>query len=112
MMARFDEVTRCLRNSLDSLAVGWQDLWHKARRFDPIHAVSGDAGLSTGTAYESMGRHVFRAERSGRDHRGASGSPCHGQCRFDFSVNGRYLNIRGKEARSITSKTARKAGTT
>lgn len=109
-MSRFDEFTGAMRESFDSLADGWQDLWQKARsavtHFTPFQDKDGRQhpdsaqwsrwGVMSADLSESEDALEVSLEAPGME----SGD-------FDISVDGRYLSIRGKKHVSSERKEGR-----
>lgn len=99
-MSRFEELTHNLRESLDGLAEGFQDLWHKARnavtRFTPFQ---DEEGVSHPASFNASRWGVMSAELSETDAELEVQLEAPGMERgdFDVSVNGRYLSIRGRK---------------
>lgn len=99
-MSRFEELTHSLRESLDGLAEGWQDLWHKARnsvtRFTPFRDEEGERhpdpvhvsrwGVMSAELQETDDALEVQLEAPGM----SAGD-------FDIRVDGRYLSIRGRK---------------
>lgn len=100
IMSRFEGFTNSLRESLDSLADGWQELWQKARtaltRFTPVKDDSGETGpvplhtsrwgLISAELRETNDSIEVQLEAPGMDKKD-----------FDIDIEGRYLRIRGKK---------------
>ncbi len=99
-MSRFEEFTGAVRESIDSLAEGWQDLWHKARnavtRFTPFQDESGTQHPSSAhwSRWGVMSAELNETDSSLEVHLEAPGME---RSDFDISVNGRHLSIRGKK---------------
>lgn len=99
-MSRFEEFTHTLRESLDNLTEGWQDLWNKARnsvtRFTPFQ---DEEGKSHPLAEHTSRWGVMSAELKEMDDTVEVQLEAPGMTRddFDISVDGRYLSIRGKK---------------
>ena len=99
-MSRFEILTSSLRESLDSLADGWQELWQKARnaltRFSPFQDESGET--------HPMPVHTSRWGVMSAELRETDDSvevqleaPGMAKEDFDIDVDGRYLSIRGRK---------------
>lgn len=99
-MSRFEQFTHSLRDSLDTLAEGWQELWQKARsaltRFTPVQDDIGETnpppvhgsrwGLMSAELRETNDSIEVQVEAPGMD-----------KGDFDIDVDGRYLSIRGNK---------------
>ena len=99
-MSRFEEFTSSLRESLDTLAEGWQELWHKARnavtRFTPFQDEEGEShplqqhtsrwGVMSAELRETNDTVEVQFEAPGMNKED-----------FDISIDGRYLSIRGRK---------------
>lgn len=100
IMSRFEAFTQSLRESLDTLADGWQELWQKARsaltRFTPARDDDGESqplplhgsrwGLISAELRETNDTVEVQVEAPGMD-----------KADFDIDVDGRYLSIRGRK---------------
>lgn len=99
-MSRFEEFAHNLRESLDGLSEGWQDLWHKARnavtRFTPFQ---DDAGATIPSAAHTSRWGVMSAELSETDQTLEVDLEAPGMksADFDIRVDGRYLSISGRK---------------
>lgn len=109
-MSRFEEFTGAVRESIDSLAEGWQDLWHKARnavtRFTPFQDESGTSHPSA-SHWSRWG--VMSAELSETDDalEVSLEAPGMDSGDFDIQVDGRYLSIQGRKHVSSERKEGR-----
>jgi HSP20 family protein len=99
-MSRFEKFAHNLRESVDGLAEGWQDLWQKARnavtRFTPFQDEAGDNhpllqhssrwGVMSAELREADDVVEVQLEAPGMDRKD-----------FDIDVDGRYLSVRGRK---------------
>ena len=99
-MSRFEGFTHTLRESLDTLSEGWQELWHKARnaitRFTPIEE---DEGEKVPVMHRGSRWGLMSAEMRETDDTVEVQFEAPGMSKDDFEieVDGRYLSIRGQK---------------
>lgn len=109
-MSRFETLAQNLRDSLDGLAEGWQDLWQKARnaltRFTPFE---DETGNTIPSAIHTSRWGVMSAELQETDDALEVNLEAPGMKRedFDIRIDGRYLSISGKKHYSSDRKEGR-----
>ncbi len=96
-MSTLDRLTESVRESIDVLAEGWQDLWHKARhaitRFNPV----GDSEAASSNRWALLSAELVETNEGVAVSIEAPGLE---KENFEIFVNGQTLVVRGTKQTS------------